>query len=153
MGRRLLIVCLLATGAAKGNMTKPDWTHVFLTVTEPLTLPSSQSEGQTAAALRAACADLMTKHSSQLRRAAIAQWEVCLRTADGAAAWRVVVSSPTGEAPLHQTWVLSAVGVSLLWRLTGVRLTCKHHCPTSLCIACHILDVQCQASPVHRHNS
>lgn len=78
-------------------MTKPDWAHVFLTVTEPLDVLSAQQEEQTAAALRAACADLMTKHGGQLRRAAVAQWEVRLAAAAGAAAWRAVVASPTGN--------------------------------------------------------
>ena len=91
-----LFVCNRA-GATKGNLTKPDWAHVFLTVTEPLALLSAQQEEQTAAALRAACADLMTKHGGQLRRAAVAQWEVRLAAAEGAPAWRVVVASPTGD--------------------------------------------------------
>lgn len=86
-----------AAGATKGNVIKSDWAHVFLTVTEPLDVLSAQQEEQTAAALRAACADLMTKHGGQLRRAAVAQWEVRLAAADGAPAWRVVVASPTGD--------------------------------------------------------
>ena len=86
-----------AAGATKGNVTKPDWAHVFLTVTEPLDPLSAQQEEETAAALRAACADLMTKHGGQLRRAAVAQWEVRLAAAEGAPAWRVVVASPTGN--------------------------------------------------------
>ena len=81
-------------------MTKPDWAHVFLTVTEPPDLLSAQQDEQTAAALRAACADLMSKHGGQLRRAAVAQWEVRLAAAEGAPAWRVVVASPTGNG--HQ---------------------------------------------------
>ncbi len=77
-------------------MTKPDWAHVFLTVIDPLTLHQPQQEGQTAAALRAACAGLMSKHSSRLRKAGVVQWEVRLRMPDHVPAWRVVVSSPTG---------------------------------------------------------
>ena len=83
-------------------MTKPDWAHVFLTVTEPLDLLSAQQEEQTAAALRAACADLMAKHGGQLRRAAVAQWEVRLAAAEGAPAWRVIVASPTGNGGRRQ---------------------------------------------------
>lgn len=89
-----------ATGAVKGNVTKPDWAHVFLTVTDPLALPSAQQEEQTAAALRAACAELMAKHGGRLRKAAVAQWEVRLAAAAGAPAWRVVVASPTGQPML-----------------------------------------------------
>ena len=88
---------LVHPGAAKGNTTKPDWAHVYLTVIAPVNVPSSEQEAETAAALRAACADLMTKHSSQLRKAAVAQWEIRVRTTGNAPAWRVVVSSPTGQ--------------------------------------------------------
>ena len=84
----------------KGNMTKPDWAHVFLSVTDPLPLDQPQQQGQTAAALRAACAALMSKHSSRLRKAGVVQWEVRLRLPSGCPAWRVVVSSPTGSAAL-----------------------------------------------------
>lgn len=98
--RTLTFLFCNAAGATKGNVTKPDWAHVFLTVTEPLDPLSAQQEEETAAALRAACADLMTKHGGQLRRAAVAQWEVRLAAAEGAPAWRVVVASPTGNC--HQ---------------------------------------------------
>lgn len=92
-------MCLCnATGASKGNVTKPDWAHIFLTVTQPLEpLSAQQDQQQTAAALRAACADLMTTHGGGLRRAAVAQWEVRLAAPQGAPAWRVVVASPTGD--------------------------------------------------------
>ncbi len=83
-------------GAVKDSLTKPDWAHVFLTVIQPLALHQPQQEGQTASALRAACAGLMSKHSSRLRRAGVVQWEVRLRMPQGLPAWRVVVSSPTG---------------------------------------------------------
>ena len=79
-------------------MTKPDWAHVFLTVLDPLILHQPQQEGQLAAALKAACAGMMTKHSSRLRRAGVVQWEVRLRMPNGQPAWRVVVSSPTGDS-------------------------------------------------------
>ena len=49
-----------------------------------------------AAALRAAAAAAMGRHSSALRRAAVAQWEVRLRVNDHSGAWRLVVSLPTG---------------------------------------------------------
>ena len=91
--------CAVA-GAVKDSLTKPDWAHVFLTVTQPLPLHQPEQEGQTASALRAACAGLMSKHSSRLRRAGVVQWEVCLRMPQGLPAWRVVVSSPTGAVKL-----------------------------------------------------
>lgn len=87
-------------GAVKDSLTKPDWAHVFLTVIQPLALHQPQQKGQTASALRAACAGLMSKHSSRLRRAGVVQWEVRLRMPEGLPAWRVVVSSPTGAFKL-----------------------------------------------------
>lgn len=42
----------------------------------------------------------MARHGAQLRRAAVAQWEVRLRVPAKAAAWRVVVSLPTGDTLL-----------------------------------------------------
>lgn len=87
-------------GATKDSLTKPDWAHVFLTVIQPLALHQPQQEGQTASTLRAACAGLMSKHSSRLRRAGVVQWEVRLRMPHGLPAWRVVVSSPTGAFKL-----------------------------------------------------
>ena len=86
----------MPAGAVKGSMTKPDWAHVFLAVIDPLDLDLAQQEGQQAAALRAAFAGLMFKHSSRLRRAGVVQWEVRLGMPQGLPAWRVVLSSPTG---------------------------------------------------------
>ena len=61
----------------------------------PLHLP--RDEGRVAAALRAAAAAITARHAAQLRRAAVAQWEVRLRVPDKSGAWRVVVAAPTGH--------------------------------------------------------
>lgn len=50
-----------------------------------------------ASALRASAAATTLKCSAQLRRAAVAQWEVKLRVPDKSGAWRIVVSVPTGH--------------------------------------------------------
>lgn len=95
--------CLLNTitfciaGPGRAPLGKPDWAHVFLTVLDPLPLHEAGQQHQAAAALRAACAGVMSKHSSALRKAGVAQWELRLRMPQGLPAWRVVVSSPTGE--------------------------------------------------------
>jgi len=56
-----------------------------------------RDESRVAAALRTAAAAITAKCSTQLRRAAVAQWEVKLRVPDKTGAWRVVVSVPTGH--------------------------------------------------------
>ncbi|KAL4525084.1 hypothetical protein Ndes2526A_g07171 [Nannochloris sp. 'desiccata'] len=86
--------------AAAGLMTaaRPDWSHIYLDVLTPLPLGADQDESRVAAALRAAAASITAKCSAQLRRAAIAQWEVKLRVSDKAgSAWHVIVSVPTGH--------------------------------------------------------
>ncbi len=55
----------------------------------------------------------MSRHGSTLRQAAVAQWEVRFRAADGAPAWRVVGSSPTGEGLPAMWWSHSPQVVSL----------------------------------------
>ena len=46
----------------------------------------------------------MSRHGSTLRQAAVAQWEVRFRAANGSPAWRVVGSSPTGEGLPDMWW-------------------------------------------------
>ena len=86
-----------------------DWAHVYLSVLHPLPLACSQ-EGEAArvaAALKAAAAAAVARHSTELRRAAVAQWEFRLRLPEASGAWRIVVSLPSGKAwvaafrPLH----------------------------------------------------
>ena len=97
---------------------RPDWSHVYLDVLSSLPIGGGRDESRVAAALRAAAAAITARCSAQLRRAAIAQWEVKLRvvvndreknTGAGnwngctntsnlnSGAWRVVVSVPTGH--------------------------------------------------------
>jgi acetyl-CoA carboxylase/biotin carboxylase 1 len=77
---------------------RPDWSHIYLDVLTPLPLGAAQDESRVAAALRAAAASITAKCSAQLRRAAIAQWEVKLRVSDKTgSAWHVIVSVPTGH--------------------------------------------------------
>ncbi|KAK9799384.1 hypothetical protein WJX73_008409 [Symbiochloris irregularis] len=77
--------------------TRPDWAHIFHVVLPALPLGSTEDASRIAAALRAAAAAAMARHSSTLRRTAVAQWEVRLRVNDGSGAWRLVVSLPTGH--------------------------------------------------------
>jgi hypothetical protein len=66
-----------------------------------LPLGSPADEAAVIAALKAGAASIIAKHSTLLRKAAVAQWEVRLRVTDSTGAWRVVASSPTGETLLH----------------------------------------------------
>jgi hypothetical protein len=88
-------VKLLPAGREGG--VKPDWAHVYLSVLSVLPLHSARDESRVAAALRAAAAAITARHSTQLRKAAVAQWEVRLRVPDKSGAWRVVVAAPTGH--------------------------------------------------------
>lgn len=81
----------------KGEAARADWAHVFLSVLPQLPLSALADEGRIAAALRAAGATVMARYGAGLRRAAVAQWEVRLPVPDASGAWRLVVSSPTGE--------------------------------------------------------
>lgn len=63
----------------------------------PLPLGASAQSSRVADALRAAAGALTARRGAQLRRAAVAQWEVKLRVAGKEGAWRVVVSAPTGH--------------------------------------------------------
>lgn len=89
-------------GAGVEQGSKADWAHVYLTVLPQLPaaatgkLAGVAADEAAAAAFRATAAVVMARHSARLRRAAVAQWEVRLRTADGSGAWRIVASSPTG---------------------------------------------------------
>ncbi|PRW58200.1 acetyl- carboxylase 1-like isoform A [Chlorella sorokiniana] len=82
---------------SEGSGVKPDWAHVYLSVLSVLPLHLPRDEGRVAAALRAAAAAITARHAAQLRRAAVAQWEVRLRVPDKSGAWRVVVAAPTGH--------------------------------------------------------
>lgn len=82
---------------SEGGGVKPDWAHVYLSVLSVLPLHLPRDEGRVAAALRAAAAAITARHAAQLRRAAVAQWEVRLRVPDKSGAWRVVVAAPTGH--------------------------------------------------------
>ena len=88
-----------SVGSAKAAAGKSDWAHVYLTVLDPLALHDPGQQGLAETALRAACAGGMSRQSTGLRRAGVAQWELRLRMPHGLPAWRVVVSSPTGAAP------------------------------------------------------
>lgn len=89
----------------KGEAARADWAHVFLSVLPQLPLSAPADEARIAAALRAAGATVMARHGAGLRRAAVAQWEVRLPVPDASSAWRLIVSSPTGQLlllfPLH----------------------------------------------------
>ena len=101
----LLPLCVLTLQACsageKGEAARADWAHVFLSVLPQLPLSALADEGRIAAALRAAGATVMARYGAGLRRAAVAQWEVRLPVPDASGAWRLVVSSPTGESHLQ----------------------------------------------------
>ncbi|GFR43974.1 hypothetical protein Agub_g5118, partial [Astrephomene gubernaculifera] len=87
-----------AAGAADTAASRPDWTHLFLSVLPPLPLPpGGRDDARVAAALRSAAAALVARHGGALRQAAVAVWETRLRGPLREAAWRVVVSMPTGH--------------------------------------------------------
>lgn len=78
---------------------------MFLSVLPTLPLSATADEARVAAVLRAAGATVMARYGAALRRAAVAEWEVRLRVPDGSGAWRLVVSSPTGEgAEFGSVW-------------------------------------------------
>lgn len=84
---------------AEKEATRADWAHIFLSVLPTLPLGAehgSPKAGRIASALRAAAASAMTRHGTELRKTAVAQWEIRLRVEDGTGAWRLVVSLPTG---------------------------------------------------------
>lgn len=101
----VMIACLhhdrgdwCSAGNSKAASGKPDWSHVYLTVLDPLPLHDPGQQGLAETALRTACAEVMSRQSTGLRRAGVAQWELRLRMPNSLPAWRVVVSSPTGIA-------------------------------------------------------
>lgn len=97
---------------------------MFLSVLPTLPLSATADEARVAAALRAAGATVMARYGASLRRAAVAEWEVRLRVPDGSGAWRLVVSSPTGEgADSGSVWgascPLGALGGLMMKLLCG----------------------------------
>lgn len=55
-------------------------------------------QSRVAGALRSTCAALVAKHNSSFRAAGVAVLEMRFRVPDSSGAWRVVVSSPTGQS-------------------------------------------------------
>jgi acetyl-CoA carboxylase/biotin carboxylase 1 len=86
-----------AAATSTASAARPDWSHIYLDVLSPLPLGGAAEESRVAAALRAAAGAITARRGAQLRRAAVAQWEIKLRVADKSGAWRVVVSAPTGH--------------------------------------------------------
>lgn len=95
--------CIEELARVKKNQENVDWAHVFLVVLPAVNLNVPGGDGEAhnhkvAAALRSACAAVVSRRGSQLRKASVAQWEVKLRVPDTTGAWRVVVSLPTGDS-------------------------------------------------------
>ena len=88
--------------AADKDSTPADWAHIYLSVLSPLPLgcPQAGDAARVAAALKSAAAAAVASHSTELRKAAVAQWEFRLRVneavGEAASPWRVVVSLPSG---------------------------------------------------------
>ncbi len=135
---------LQRSGAAPADgdaaATRPDWAHVLFSVLPPLPLPpGGREDPRVAAALRAAAAAAVARHGGLLRAAAVAVWELRLRGPLREAAWRVVVSMPTGGCVAYAvawtnsggcvlrgccTWADCAVksagvGVNIVWKCEG----------------------------------
>ncbi|PSC75189.1 acetyl-carboxylase 1-like [Micractinium conductrix] len=87
----------IGNGVGRDGGLRPDWAHVYLSVLSALPLHQAREEAHVAAALRTAAAAITARHSTSLRKAAVAQWEVRLRVPDKSGAWRVVVAAPTGH--------------------------------------------------------
>lgn len=77
--------------------SKADWAHIFVNVIAPVALGDEGDQMKVALALRAAAATLTAHNISRLRNSSVAQWELRLRTVGNKAAWRVIVSVPTGH--------------------------------------------------------
>ena len=107
--REMCPICFHPT-AEKGEAARPDWAHVFLSVLPTLPLNALADEARIAAALRSAGATVMARYGATLRRAAVAEWEVRLRVPDGSGAWRLVVSSPTGENSSGAVFFIADLG-------------------------------------------
>ena len=60
------------------NAAHPDWAHIFINVTCPLSIGEVDEEMRVALALRAAAASVTARQISRLRHTAVAQWEVRL---------------------------------------------------------------------------
>lgn len=80
-----------------------DWVHIFVSLLPPLPLSGEAGSAiHIAAALRAAAAQAAEHHAAELRKAAVAEWTIRIRsvalsgTQEAARGWRVVVSLPSG---------------------------------------------------------
>lgn len=88
---------------------KADWAHIYLSVLPTLPLGSPADEASVIAALKGGAASIFAKHSTRLRKAAVAQLEIRLRVTDNTGAWRLVASSPTGARTKQIEQVLKTV--------------------------------------------
>lgn len=115
-------------GSGKATAGKPDWAHIFLTVLDPLPLHTQDEQEQAATALRAACAGMMSRHSTALRKAGVAQWELRLRVPKDMPAWRIVVSSPTGKHIFGSCQIIRIITFPLACSFCVKRFVlCYHH--------------------------
>lgn len=80
-----------------------DWVHIFVSLLPPLPLGGEAGSAMhIAAALRAAAAQAAGHHAAALRKAAVAEWTIRIRSEvapDAQASvrgWRVIVSLPSG---------------------------------------------------------
>lgn len=87
---------LMEFGDCLVDSPKADWAHIYLSVLPTLPLGSPADEASVIAALKGGAASIFAKHSTRLRKAAVAQLEIRLRVTDSTGAWRLVASSPTG---------------------------------------------------------
>eukprot|EP00892_Ulva_mutabilis_P004884 jgi/Ulvmu1/2768/UM014_0226.1 len=90
--------------SAQSSNGPADWVHIFVSLLPPLPLGGeADSAVHVAAALRAAAAQAVAHHAAALRRVAVAEWTIRIRSAavsgaqEASRGWRVVVSLPSGH--------------------------------------------------------
>eukprot|EP00884_Botryococcus_braunii_P014175 jgi/Botrbrau1/22759/Bobra.0132s0090.2 len=149
----------LALNSTKGSKDshKADWAHIYLSVLPTLPLGSSADEAAVIAALKAGAASITSKHSTLLRKAAVAQWEIRFRVTDSTGAWRLVASSPTG----HETGddniqiyreVVDGAKIVYASRPVGVEPGPLDKLPVSTVIP-PLEDLQCKRLAARRHKT
>lgn len=74
-----------------------DWTHIFLACIPLVPITDREDQQRMTAALRHAARQQMMKHRSELRQAAVGEWEMVIRAADSSCIWRVAVNQEQGQ--------------------------------------------------------
>ncbi|KAK9867066.1 hypothetical protein WJX84_010484 [Apatococcus fuscideae] len=97
----LLIASLdsFKTSRANQSFNEPaDWTHIFLACIPLLPITDPADQQRMTAALKHAARQQMMKHRSELRQAAVGEWEIVIRAADSSCIWRLEVNQDQAYA-------------------------------------------------------